>query len=93
MVYTTALDKFTALTQRATAEAVAAAPAGPTESIPVGISKAALKSSMGGAIFKGDEGFFYCDPSASACSVERSDGSIELITAVSSQGARKYRKV
>ena len=47
MVYTTALDKFTALTQRATAEAVAAAPAGPTESIPVGISKAALKSSMG----------------------------------------------
>ena len=34
MVYTTALDKFTALTQRATAEAVAAAPAGPTESIP-----------------------------------------------------------
>jgi hypothetical protein len=64
MVYTTALDKFTALTQRATAEAVAAAPAGPMESIPVGISKAALKSSMGGAIFRSDEGFFYCDPSA-----------------------------
>ena len=93
MVYTTALDKFTALTQRATAEAVAAAPAGPTESIPVGISKAALKCSMGGAIFKSNEGFFYCDPSASACSVERSDGSIELVTAVSSQGARKFRKI
>ena len=48
---------------------------------------------MGGAIFKCDEGFFYCDPSASACSVERSDGSIELVTAVSSQGARKFRKI
>ena len=93
MVYTTALDKFTALTQRATAEAVAAAPAGPTESIPVGISKAALKCSMGGAIFKCDEGFFYCDPSAPACSVERADGSTELITAVSPQAARKFRKV
>ena len=93
MVYTTALDKFTALTQRATAETVAATPAGPTESIPVGISKAALKCSMGGAIFKSNEGFFYCDPSAPACSVERTDGSIELITAVSSQVARKFRKV